>query len=1164
MSTFFNKILNTTCRIEESSSESENESDDVIEENIDIINDKNDINKNKIEKEKQFKIENNSSSIVNNNIMKTKTKSVLVNNINNLKETALEKLNIFLNDNKITKENKAKGVQPTHTSLHPGGSYVIHDDIQDDFMEFYINALKEGNSLYLIERHRPVGPILIDIDFKINDEDELKDDNIKYYNTLTILDFVRAYSEILFKYLDVTNDQKYVLIFERTKSYKCQYNHTNIIKDGFHLVFPEIATEPELQHILRDKFLTNDGSKNKEQYSFKNIDHENSLEDIFDASVIYQNGWFMYGSGKYATDSYKLTNKINLMTMQNESIAEYTDELLVDICSIRRDKYSMITYTLTSNAGSIDEIKKYYDAKGGRKKKVVYDVNKKVEYSDDKYNENTLTTDNIKKLVNLLSVSRADSYYDWLYVGICLYNINSSEEYLKIWDGFSKKSDKYTEGGCSGKWGSFNCNMNGYNIGSLRYWAKEDNPDEYKKLLLVNIEDAIENFISSGCTDYDMARVCYMMLGDELVCINPSTTSEWMRFDKKQHTWKVTPNGNYFRIYLSEYVYDVFEKQRKKLVDQYSAFTTLATSMTDSNHEECLKSIQDKMKIMETVKKQVKTEAYKSKIIKEASHCFVFFKESIDGITNFENELNMKPQLVGFKNGVFDLEVGQFRDGIPDDMVSMSTGMMYREYKKTDDIYIKCVNVLNTILSDKDVREYILSYIASCYYGYREDETFTIWTGTGANGKTILQNMIEKAFGDYYKPLSAKSLTSARVEAGKPDPELFGLKGARVAFFSEPDDTKTDAINSGYIKQLTGGESISTRTLHKSNITFKPNAALFLACNDIPRMTSTDGGTWRRISVIPFESKFYIPEKYEKIKKTVKFDSNKMFLADSTLKNNRLIEELSNVFSYILLTEYYPKYIKYYKTGKRKVPDKVNEAKMKYKRETNLVEDFAQECLEVKKGSKVMLKTLHDKFRDWCDEGVDLKKMNLLNKKQFGLVLSRTEDIGTPCLSSSVKNSYWLDVVIKGEIPQNNIYSDTDSMVSDTSFTSESTVNFDNGKNNINNELDNIISISCNNSANNSADNSDDEDNIGELDIVITKKITKFSIKDIEKFKVKRTNKSIRQNNKNFMKLIARFRLYESNKQHNIKKLISIGKNNGYDLGNDIILDLKNNYIELF
>ena len=1138
MGTAFNKILNSTCRIEESSSESENDSNTeeyTLMKKVNIKKEEN-INSNR------YKIENNFIIKHNNYNMKT----VSLSNINDLRESAFEKLNIFLNANRITKDDKDKGVRPTHTCLHPGGSYVIHDDIQDDFMEYYINALKEGNSLYLIERHRPVGPILIDIDFKINDEDEKKDDNKKYYNRLTILDFVRAYTELLFKYLNVRDDQKYVLVFERTKSYKCQYNHTNIIKDGFHLIFPGISTEPELQHILRDKFLTGDGVKNVEQYVFKNIEHENSIEDVFDASVIYQNGWFMYGSGKYSTDSYKLTSKINLLTLQDEDISEYTDEMLVDICSIRRDKYSMITYTLTNNAGSIDEIKKYYDAKGGRKNKVVYDVNKKDDYGEDRCNETILTIDNIKKLVNLLSVKRADNYFDWLYVGICLYNINHSEEYLKIWDGFSRKSDKYTEGACKQKWGSFNCNINGYNVGSLRYWAKEDDLEGYKKLLLVNIEDAIDSFLGGGCTDYDMARVCYMMLGDELVCINPTTTSEWMRFDKRHHIWAITPNGNYFRMYLSQYVYDLFEKQQKKLNDKYSAFTTLKASMTTENNEDCLEEITARIKILNTIKKQVRTEAYKSKIIKEASHCFVYFKERIDNISDFENELNMKPQLVGFKNGVYDLDVGQFRDGIPDDMISLSTKINFKYYNDTDEIYIKCKDVLNKILCDEEVREYILSYIASCYYGYREDEIFTIWTGTGANGKTILQNMIEKAFGNYYKPLSAKSLTSSRVEAGKPDPELFGLKGARVAFFSEPDDTKTDSINSGYIKQLTGGESISTRTLHKENITFKPNAALFLACNDIPRMTSTDGGTWRRISVVPFESKFYIPEKYEKIRKSAKFNENRMFLADSTLKNNKVIEELSDVFSFILLTEYYPKYIKYYKTGKRAVPDKVNEAKMKYKRETNLVEDFAQECLEVKKGSKVMLKTLHDKFRDWCDEGVDLRKLNLLNKKQFGLVLSRTDDIGTPCLTSSVKSSYWMDVRIKGEVPNNDMYnSDTESSIS-----SDNTMMFN---------TNNIISISCNNSADNS-----DDDNIDELDIIIKKQVkSKFNIKNIEQFKIKRTNKQIRQNNKNFMKLIARFKLYESNKQHTINKLISIGNNNGYNLSNEILFDLKNNYIEL-
>jgi hypothetical protein len=152
-----------------------------------------------------------------------------------------------------------------------------------------------------------------------------------------------------------------------------------------------------------------------------------------------------------------------------------------------------------------------------------------------------------------------------------------------------------------------------------------------------------------------------------------------------------------------------------------------------------------------------------------------------------------------------------------------------------------------------------------------------------------------------------------------------------------------------------------------------------------------------------------------------------------------------------------------------------------------------------------------------------------------------------------------MDIRIKGEMPDNDMYnSDTESSISNKSLTSsDSTLNFDV------NSINNIISISCNNSAENSTENSDDE-NIDELDIIITKQVkSKFNIKTIEKFKVKRTNKNIRQNNKHFMKLLARFKLYESNKQHNIKNLIKIGTENGYNLSNDILFDLKNNYIEL-
>ena len=50
----------------------------------------------------------------------------------------------------------------------------------------------------------------------------------------------------------------------------------------------------------------------------------------------------------------------------------------------------------------------------------------------------------IEKLVDILDVSRAEDYYQWMEVGWCLHNIDPSNvELLSIWDNFSKRcSDK--------------------------------------------------------------------------------------------------------------------------------------------------------------------------------------------------------------------------------------------------------------------------------------------------------------------------------------------------------------------------------------------------------------------------------------------------------------------------------------------------------------------------------------------------------------------------------------------------------------------------------------------------------------------------------------------------------------------------------------------------
>jgi putative DNA primase/helicase len=75
----------------------------------------------------------------------------------------------------------------------------------------------------------------------------------------------------------------------------------------------------------------------------------------------------------------------------------------------------------------------------------------------------------------------------------------------------------------------------------------------------------------------------------------------------------------------------------------------------------------------------------------------------------------------------------------------------------------------------------------------------------------------------------------------------------------EPDEGA--AINSGLMKELASGEKITARDLYagsKQMVDFDVQAKFHLACNEKPKIQTTDGGTWRRLVVIDFPTKFVV------------------------------------------------------------------------------------------------------------------------------------------------------------------------------------------------------------------------------------------------------------------------------------------------------------------
>lgn len=447
--------------------------------------------------------------------------------------------------------------------------------------------------------------------------------------------------------------------------------------------------------------------------------------------------------------------------------------------------------------------------------------------------------DEVKALVKILSPKRADSYPTWIEVGWCLRNISAT--LLPEWVQFSRQSAKFKSGECDALWQTMR--GSGKNIGSLCRWANEDSPYEYRQILNKRVFADIKDCNGSH---NDVARIASKLLRGSYVCAT-ANGKLWYAFDGT--LWREDQEAIRVRHELSSTVRMQFMSTFSKISAQLVSMDDILSNTGSSSHT----AVKDSKALSERllhIASKLQDAGYKDSVLKEMRE-YLFDPK-------FLRSLDSNPNLVAFENGVWELKEKRFRSAMPDDKLCLSVG--YAFCTQTDErLRAKVLNYWATLHPDEGQRSYIIRSVARQLFGDSGQELFHVHAGhlaSASNGKTKFFEIMELACGSYVRKFGVEMLTAKqRIEPGKPMPEFEKWRGVRILYCSEPN--QEDQLNSGIMKDLTGGEVITYRLLHSNDIQqFRPQFKMHVMTNDAPAIDGSDSGVKRRVRKIDYISRF--------------------------------------------------------------------------------------------------------------------------------------------------------------------------------------------------------------------------------------------------------------------------------------------------------------------
>jgi len=243
-------------------------------------------------------------------------------------------------------------------------------------------------------------------------------------------------------------------------------------------------------------------------------------------------------------------------------------------------------------------------------------------------------------------------------------------------------------------------------------------------------------------------------------------------------------------------------------------------------------------------------------------------------------------------------------------------------------------------LGREDLAEFLQTFFGYALTGDMSEQVFTVFYGSGGNGKSVLMNVITTILGEYALETPVDTIAYKNYGGG-PTNDLARFRGSRLITARETN--QGNRLDESLIKSLTGGDKIVARFLHKEFFEFRPRAKWVLFTNHKPQIRGTDDGIWRRLRLVPFDYK----------------------VTDETrdkMLESRLLNEASGILNWMIKG-----CLRWQEEGLAK-SESINSATKNYRRDEDKLAEFVEDRCVVGNNEKAKAKELYNVYFNWCQE----------------------------------------------------------------------------------------------------------------------------------------------------------------------------------------------------